>query len=457
VAVAAGNRVGEERLSARTKLVFGLGDHTINFSLSALSLFYLFFLTEVAGLRPALAGAVLLVGRFVDGFTDPLMGRISDLTRWRWGRRRPYFLIGMIPFGLCFGLLWGAVPLESQAEKFLYYAALYALYSVSSTVLAVPYTALLPELTSDYQERTSINTFRAALAVLGTLLAAIGTKQLAESFGGDVRGYSWMGVAAGIWVTLPWIAVYRVTWERPSFQREAHAGFLDALKGLSRHHSYRRLLGLYLFGRMAMDVVGAMFVFYFTYWIRRPEHVEATLAILLITVVLSLPIWLRISPRVDKRTLFIMGTSWWVAFQLTLLIATPEWPVWTLFAAAALIGVGYAVTDLMPWAMLGEVVDEDELSTGERREGMYAGFMTFVRKLAGASGVFLAGVVLDLAGYVGGQPEQTTSALLAIRGLTGAVPTLLLAIAATIAFGYPLGRARHRQILAELRERGARP
>jgi sugar (glycoside-pentoside-hexuronide) transporter len=450
VAEAAGNRAGEERLSARTKLVFGLGDHTINFSLSALSLFYLFFLTEVAGLRPALAGAVLLVGRFVDGFTDPLMGRISDLTRWRWGRRRPYFLIGMIPFGVCFALLWGAVPLESQAEKFLYYAALYALYSVSSTVLAVPYTALLPELTSDYQERTSINTFRAALAVLGTLLAAIGIKQLAESFGGDVRGYSWMGVAAGVWVTLPWIAVYRVTWERPSFQHKAHAGFLDALRGISRHHSYRRLLGLYLFGRMAMDVVGAMFVFYFTYWIRRPEHVEATLAILLITVVLSLPIWLRISPRVDKRTLFIMGTSWWVAFQLTLLIATPEWPVWTLFAVAALIGVGYAVTDLMPWAMLGEVVDEDELSTGERREGIYAGFMTFVRKLAGASGVFLAGVVLDLAGYVGGQPEQT-------RGLTGAVPTLLLAIAASIAFGYPLGRARHRQILAELRERRARP
>ena len=105
--------------------------------------------------------------------------------------------------------------------------------------------------------------------------------------------------------------------------------------------------------------------------------------------------------------------------------------------------------------MLGEVVDEDELLTGERREGIYAGFMTFVRKLAGASGVWVAGVVLDLAGYVGGQPEQTKSALFAIRGLTGAVPTLLLAIAAAIAFGYPLGRARHRQILTELRARRA--
>ncbi|UCE86795.1 MAG: MFS transporter [Deltaproteobacteria bacterium] len=447
----------QERIAARTKLVFGLGDHTLNFSLSSLSLFYLFFLTEIAELRPALAGSVLLVGRFVDGFTDPVMGRLSDLTPWRWGRRRPYFVIGMVPFGVCFGLLWGALPFETQLAKFAYYAALYALYSVASTVLAVPYTALIPELTSDYQERTSVNTFRSALAILGTLLAAVGTKQLAESLGGGVGGYSAMGVIAGVWVMLPWFAVYRVTWERSNFRREVSTGFLDALKGIARHRSYQRLLGLYLFGRMAMDLVGAMLVFYFTYWIRRPDHVEITLAVLLLTVVASLPFWLRISTRVDKRTLFIIGTSWWVVFQLSLLVAGPGWPAWTLFAFAALIGIGYAVTDLIPWAMLGEVVDEDELSTGERREGMYAGFMTFVRKLAGASGVWVAGLVLDLAGYVGGQPEQADSALQAIRGLTGAAPALLLAIAATIAIGYPLGRARHREILAALSARRAKP
>ncbi len=444
-----------ERLPARTKLVFALGDHTTNLSLSALSLYYGFFLTTVAGLRPGLAGLVMLMGRTVDAFTDPAMGRISDLTSWQMGRRRPYFLIGMIPFGVSFGLLWSEVPLASQAGKFAFYAGIYVLYSIASTVLAVPYMALIPELTADYQERTSINTYRAALATLGTLLAAVGTKALAQHFGGGSTGYAWMGAALGVWLTLPWLAVHRVTWERPDFRpRRTRAGFFEGAASLLRHRAYRRLAGLYLFGRMAMDVVGAMFVFYFSYWILRPDDAGITLAVLLVTVVLSLPIWLRVSRRVDKRTLFILGTSWWVVFQCSLLFADASWPAAWLFAVAALVGVGYAVADLMPWAMLGDVIDEGELESGERREGTYAGFMTFLRKLGGAGGVALALFALELAGFLAGEATaQPESAVLAIRLVTALAPIALLVLAAGVATGYPLSRARHREILAALRAR----
>ena len=101
-------------LSTGQKLVYASGDHTVNLSLSALALFYLYFLTEVAGLRPALAGAVPLVGRVVDACFDPVMGRISDQTRTRWGRRRPYFLLGALPFGLTFAWMWSEAPFGSQ-------------------------------------------------------------------------------------------------------------------------------------------------------------------------------------------------------------------------------------------------------------------------------------------------------------------------------------------------------
>jgi GPH family glycoside/pentoside/hexuronide:cation symporter len=94
----------EEVLPVRVKLGYSLGDHTINIQLAAVSLFFLFFLTEVAGLAPAWAGLVLLIGRAVDAFTDPAMGRLSDRTRWRLGRRRPFFLIGAVPFGVTFAL-----------------------------------------------------------------------------------------------------------------------------------------------------------------------------------------------------------------------------------------------------------------------------------------------------------------------------------------------------------------
>ncbi len=432
-------------LSVPVKIGFASGDHTVNAALSALSLFYLFFLTEVAGLRPALASAVLLVGRAVDAFTDPAMGRLSDRTTTRLGRRRPYFLLGALPFGITFALLWQAMPFDAQWARFAAYSLAYILHSLASTVLSVPYMALLPEMALGYHERTSLNVYRSAAAVLGTLLAAALVQPLVESFGGGARGYAEVGILLGIWFVLPWIAVYGVSWERPGFAGRAEAGFLEGAKRLAGHRSYRRLVGLYLCARIAVDIVGAMFLFYFTYWLLRPADFPLMMSILLITVVASLPFWLRLAKQTDKRTLFIFGSLWWVGAQLFLLFVQPDWPRAVIFAVAAAAGIGYAVADLMPWAMLGDVIDEDELESGERREGMYAGFFTFLRKLGGATGVAIAGVVLDLSGFVGGT-DQTETTRTAIRGLTALAPALFLALGAWVALGYTLTRSRHDEI-----------
>jgi sugar (glycoside-pentoside-hexuronide) transporter len=443
---------GPGPLLVRNKLGFALGDHTINLSLSALSLFYLFFLTQVVGLRPTLASAVLLLGRAVDAFTDPAMGRISDRTRWGWGRRRPYFVIGAIPFGLSFAALWMQVPFESTLAKFAYYAAAYIAYSLSSTVLAVPYMALLPEMALGYQERTSISTYRAAFSVLGSLVSAALILPMTEWFGGGGVGFQYTGLVLAIWLTVPWAVVYLATWERPAFRREEHLHFLDGLKVLVRNGTYRRLVALYLCGRIAVDVVGAMLLFYFTYWLRRPGDFPIMVALLLVTVVFSLPLWLRISRTVDKHTVFVFGCVWWIGAQFALLAAAPGWPREIIFVVAVLAGFGYAVADLMPWAMIGEVVDQDELMTGERREGIYTGFLTFLRKLGGAAGVAMAAVALEFAGF-DGQGEPPESALRAIRVVTSMGPALFLALAAWAAFAYPLGRVAHARIVEELEAR----
>jgi GPH family glycoside/pentoside/hexuronide:cation symporter len=179
------------------------------------------------------------------------------------------------------------------------------------------------------------------------------------------------------------------------------------------------------------------------------------MAVMLGSVVLSLPLWLRISARTDKRTIFIAAVLWWALAQIGIALAEPgDGRAW-IFAVVALAGLGYGVADLMPWSMLGDVIDEDELRTGERREGVYAGFFTFVRKLGGASGVAIAGVVLQLAGFERGGGEQAPTAVAAIRWLTAAAPALALAVAAGIALRYPIGRERHAEILAALEERRA--
>jgi sugar (glycoside-pentoside-hexuronide) transporter len=444
--------VREQRLPRRVKAGYALGDHTINIQLAAVSLFFLFFLTEVAGLPPAWAGLVLWIGRAVDAFTDPAMGRLSDVTSWRAGRRRPYFLIGALPFGLTFALLWSTPPLPGDAVAFVFYTGVYVLNSVCSTVLAVPYMALLPEMALGYQERTSLNTWRSVAVFVAILLTAVGMPRLVAAFGGGARGYGAAGVLYGAWVALPWLVVFAVSWERPGFRRAGSAGFLDGARRLGRHHAYRVLASLFLAGRIAVDVVGALFLFYFTYWLGRPEDFSLAMALMLTAVMLSLPVWLRISARVDKRAVFVAAALWWSAAQLGIAFVEPGDPRWLILALSALAGIGYGVADLMPWSMLGDVIDEDELLTGERREGVYAGFFTFVRKLGGASGVAIAGLVLQLTGFErGGAPGET--AVAAIRWLTALAPLLALLCAAAIALRYPITRARHREIQSQLQRR----
>ncbi|MFQ5698733.1 MAG: MFS transporter [Myxococcota bacterium] len=440
-------------LSPASRSVYALGDFTVNTALAALSLVYTtYFLTQVAGLRPALAGLVPLIGRFVDAISDPAMGRLSDRTTLQGGRRRPYFLLGSLPFGLAFALLWTDPGVESQGLRFAYFTGIYCLLTLAMTVLSVPYLALIPEMATDYDDRTSLNTYRNAGAVLG-IFAAIATRPLAQAFGGGSTGFALTGVVFGVALGLPWLAVYRVSFERDEFRnRPVRGHLLSGLRSVLAHRTFSRLTALYLCGRIAMDLSGAMMILYFSYWIGRSEDFEPTMFLFLACVLLSLPIWLRVARHMEKATVFMVGAVWWTLAQTIFLIAMPDWPRWLLFAYAPVAALGYAVVDLMPWAMVGDVIDEDDVVSGERREGLYNGVFTFLRKLGGALGVFVALTMLDWAG-LGRGDAQPESARQMIRWLAGLGPMALLALAALFARGYPLTRSAHAAILGQIRER----
>jgi sugar (glycoside-pentoside-hexuronide) transporter len=444
------------RLSPFLKTVYATGDLTVNTALAALSLVYVsYYLIEVAGLRPALAGLIPLVGRVVDAVTDPLMGRLSDVTRWRWGRRRPYFLIGAVPFGIGFAMLWRVPALESQAAIFGYFAVTYSLFVCAMTVLSVPYLALLPEMALDYDERTSFNTYRNAASVLG-IGVAVAMRPLAGTLGGGVEGFAAAGALMGVGMALPWLAVHRVSFERPNFRlRPVRAGLVGGLRALAAQRSFRTLVGFYLCGRVAMDLMGAMLIVYLTHWIGRSEAFEPAMLLFLAAVVGSLPLWLGLSRRIEKSQVFMIGAAWWMASLVLLGVARPDWPSWTVFVFAPLAGIGFSAVDLMPWSMVGDVTDEGDLASGERREGLYNGVFTFLRKLAGAVAVALALAVLDLAGLEQGQPAGPTT-LLVIRALASVAPILCLVAAIGFSSRYRLSRAEHARILESLRLRELR-
>jgi sugar (glycoside-pentoside-hexuronide) transporter len=440
-------------LTVGGKSVYALGDFTVNTALSSLSLIYAgYFLTQVAGLPGALAGLVPLIGRAVDAFTDPAMGRLSDVTRLRGGRRRPYFLIGALPFGLSFALLWVDTGLPSLELRFLYYTVVYCMLSVALTILSVPYLALLPEMATGYDERTSLNTYRNVGSVLG-IFAAVSIRPTANALGGGAEGFALAGAVFGVVLALPWLAVHRASFERPEFRaRSVRIGFVEGLRLVARNRTFTKLTGLYLCGRIAMDLIATLLVLYFTFWLGRSDDFELTMFLFLGAVVLALPVWLRIARHFDKGSVFIVGCVWWMVSQLIFLLATPDWPRWLLFAYAPLAGIGYAAVDLMPWAMVGDVIDEDDVTTGERREGLYNGVFTFLRKLGGALAVFLALGTLDAVGLVQGE-VQTETVRTTVRLLTALGPVLFLALAVWIARGYPLSRSAHADVLATLADR----
>ena len=421
--------------------------------LASLSLIYApYFLIEVADLRPALAGLVPLIGRVVDAATDPLMGRISDHTHWRAGRRRPYFLIGLVPVGVTFALLWIDAPFGSQGARFAFYAVVYCFLSVAMTIVSVPYLALQPEMMLSYDDRTSLTAYRNGAAAFG-IIAAIGMRPVADLLGGGSDGYAAAGVVFALLLALPWLGVWRVSFEREEFRtRAATLDWGEGLRLLWGHYNFRRLTGLYLAGRISMDLVGAMLILYFTHYIGRSGDFELLMLLFLPVAILSLPMWLKISHGREKVAMFRFGAVWWMCAQLLLLVAQPDWPRWALLVFAPISAIGFAVVDMMPWSMVGDVIDEDDLRCGERREGLYHGFFLFLRKLGGAGGVFLALMTLDLVGFdPDGSQSQTT--VWTIRLMASVVPASFLVLAIYLSRGYGLTRSAHAEIRSTIAAR----
>jgi Na+/melibiose symporter-like transporter len=402
-----------------------------------------------------LAGLVPLIGRGVDAITDPLMGRLSDRTRWSSGRRRPFFLLGAIPYGLSFLLLWMDPPFVSQAARFAYYAAAYSFFSLTLTVLYVPYLALVPEMATGYDERTSLNAYRSAVGSLG-MLAAISLRLVAEALGGESADFATAAALYALLLTLPWLAVYWVTFEPerapPALERRP---LFEGVVDVARQRSFRHLCVIYLLGRMAMDIAGAMLILYSTFWLGRIDDFEVVMLLFFGGLLLSYPLAVRLAAHRDKARLYAAGAVLWALVSASQWIVQPDWPRWVFIAFVPLITPGFAIVDLMPWSMIGEVADEGELDSGERRDGLYNGVLSFVRKFGGAIGLFLVLGLLDVMGFVEGREVQSETVRQSIRAISAFGPVLPLLGGALPALRYPIGRTAHARTRAALDARGS--
>ncbi|HXF60947.1 MAG TPA: MFS transporter, partial [Caldilineaceae bacterium] len=442
---------------------YGSGDLGTAISAALRGFFLLAFLTDVARLNPALAGSILLVNRVWDAVNDPVIGWLSDRTVTRWGRRRPWLLIGALPFGLTFFLLWVVPPFETTG-KALYYLVISLLLDTAYTVVNVPYTALTPELTRDYDERTSLNSYRFAFSVGGALVSAVLHPIIVGQFTDARTGYLVSGLIWAVVSTLSCFIVFAFTRERPETleQRPDHAIPLRAqIRIALANRPYRFVIGIYLSSWLALQLVSAVLVYYLTYYMGAPERIPVTLLAVQGTSFVFLFVWSAVSRRLEKRQVYLMGGLLWLVVQIALFGLRPD-DAALVIPLAMLAGAGVAVAYLIPWAMMPDIIELDELETGQRREGIFYGFMVFLQKAGIGAAIWLLGVALAAAGYITPsdampQPVQPDSALWAIRLFIGPVPALVLAGGLILAYFYPITRDVHRRMLAALAERRALP
>jgi len=467
----------EDKLSLSTKLAYGAGDLGPAITANLLGVFLLFFFTSVAGLGAGLAANILMIGKVWDAVNDPIVGTLSDRTQSRWGRRHPWMIFGAVPFGIFFFLQW-LVPrfssnsVTNQWGLFWYYVGISILFNTFYTAVNLPYTALTPELTQDYNERTNLNSFRFAFSIGGSILSLVLALVIFNTVKGD-SAHQYL-VLAGVCTLLSVLPLYWCVWgtrkrvavtER---QRQASSDgteplpYLEQLRIVFSNRAFLFVVGIYLCSWIAVQNTVAVIPYFVVNWMGLSQNTFTQVVLVIqVTALIMLFVWSRVSERLGKKAVYFMGMSLWIIAEVALFFLQPGQGA-LMFVLAFLAGFGVSTAYLIPWSMMPDVIELDELQTGQRREGIFYGFMVLLQKVGLAFGLFMVGKVLDGAGFIAttsGQtaPPQPESALLAIRYLVGPLPLAFLLLGLVLAYFYPITREVHAEILLKLRERKANP
>ncbi|MFS8900781.1 MFS transporter [Synechococcus sp. H60.2] len=452
--------MADRRLSWWTKLAYGVGDLGTGMTANILIFFLLPFLTNTVGLAAGLAGSIYAITRFWDALNDPLIGILSDRTRSRWGRRRPWLLFSALPFALTFAAQWW-IPFPGRTGLlFAYYLAVSLLFNTFYSAANIPYASLTAELTQDYDERTQLNQFRFAFSVGGSMVAVVTFPLLVNLLPDRAAGHLLAGACFGVISALPLLLCFWGVREQYQSWRDP-LPLLQQLRVAFSNRPYLFVSGIYLCSWLAFQFTATIIPYFIVFWMQLPE-VWISLVVLAVqsVAVLTLFAWTRLSAHLGKRAMYLIGAGFWLISQAGLFFLQPGQERF-MVALALLAGVGVSATAYLgPWSMLPDVIDLDELQTGERREGIFCALMVFLQKVGLGLGLFFLGQVLEWSGFipsVAGEPPPTQpeSALLAIRLAIGPLPAVVLIGGILLVWLYPITRQRHRQILQELEARRA--
>ena len=447
-----------KQLSLGKKVGYGIGDLGGNLFFTMMGFYLLFYFTDVVGIAAGLAGTAIMIGKIWDAVTDPTVGYISDRTSTRWGRRRPYMVVGSILLLFGMVLLFAPFGMPSQLALFLFATITYCLVNTAYTLMNIPYGALTPELTEDYYERTVLNGFRMSFAVVGTFVGVSIVLPLVNVFGGGRIAWTGMGLVTGAIMAATMLTVVLSVREHPKPKlRKQEQVFKSYLQVLTMP-AFLFALVPWTLHMTGVNVLQTSLLYYFRYIYEDEQAFQIALPILLGAAVVAIPAWVRISKRIGKKLSYNIGMTVFAVGVLVFFVFGHRSAVQFSYVLMFFAGLGFATHYVMPWSIVPDVVEYDYAERGVRREGVFYGMWTFSSKIGQAVGIGLSGWMLSLFGYqesIGGVPAatQSESAMFGIRLLTGPVPAVFFVAGVIVLSFFPITNRVYQQIIEKVHQR----
>lgn len=435
------------QMTTPERIVFAAGDIFGGGGAALISVLYLFYLTDVIGIPPGYAGLALLIPKIWDAINDPLMGALSDNARTRWGRRRPFIAMGGSLLAFAMAAIWAPIgSWDSTTAKTLWAIGANLFYTTAATMVAVPFGSLSTEVTTDYEERNRINVLRLAFSTISAALCTLGgTTLLGWYTGGRISSFELYLLLVGVFGTVfvvPILTVAIRCRERTPIPTERTKLSLAGVVSPLKHDSFRKLLALYVCQALTMDVVSALVFFYSLYVVRL--NVTIFLGIFITVNLIGFVVVGRLVRSVSKNVIYRAPIPLALLGALGIGLYPSDWPVFGPYLCAIAVAAGISGGVLMSWVMFPDVIDDAELTTGQRNAGAFSGLMTLTRGLSTAVAIQLIGLMLQLTGYRVPtdyfQPTQPDAVQIGIRATMAGTIIVLMSLGWWISGRYPLTR-----------------
>ncbi|MGR6329894.1 MFS transporter [Sphingomonas sp. XXL09] len=448
-------------------LAYGSNDVLGAGSMAVISTWILIFYTSFCGLSAAQATIIFGVARVLDAFTSPTIGHLSDTLGRSWlgrrfGRRR-VFILAAIPLLPSFAIMWVA------GQGFWYYLVTYVLFEMVYAMEIIPYETLASEMATDYRTKAKFAGARILCGQVSAIAAAFLPGWLISYLGPNSPDtYLYMGIIFSVLFMGAAGLLYTFSWERqrpPGLDEDegarerptlgaAFAALYRNLFSTLRIRAFRLHLGMYLGGYISQDIYNAAFTYFVIFALAGTTGIVANLVgvtyiVQLIAVVLAINFALRLSPAAAYRFAalsFAIGVIIFLAMYAAGYTATSA----LFWLPVVFAGLGRGALNYIPWATYNYMADVDEIVTGRRREGAFAGVMTFVRKMSQALAVILVGQVMQASGFVSKATVQSPTAIAAIVGVLGAGTLAMLVFGVLVSTRFHLTPRTHAILLDEI-------